>query len=358
MEVLDTTIAVVALRYIAGGLSATVDDGEWVITSYLAANAIILPITGWLIAHLGRHQLFPAVDRRVHPRFRAGWNGNASRPTVPVPRSAGFGRRWSPAIQPGRAAGCLSGGEARHRNDAVRLCRADRTGRRPDPRRLDNRRLFLAVGVPGSTSPSACWRWVRVPSHSRDPDYLTTQRMELRKRPFRFDGIGLSLLVIVVVCWGGDTQQGPGMGLAGRSVLACADAGDPVRCRPGRADLLGAAPSESGGEFPAAARTELHRLLHHHLLRLRGAVRCQHHVACLAPIAVQLRRTERRTGHVTGWILCRGRHAVRGARAWSRNRCAVGASRGSADHGRGELLDVADEPGHQSGAGSFGRGWC
>jgi DHA2 family multidrug resistance protein len=38
MEVLDTTIAVVALRYIAGGLSATVDDGEWVLTSYLAAN--------------------------------------------------------------------------------------------------------------------------------------------------------------------------------------------------------------------------------------------------------------------------------------------------------------------------------
>jgi DHA2 family multidrug resistance protein len=35
MEVLDTTIALVALRYIAGGLSATVDDGEWVITSYL-----------------------------------------------------------------------------------------------------------------------------------------------------------------------------------------------------------------------------------------------------------------------------------------------------------------------------------
>ena len=41
MEVLDTTIAVVALRYIAGGLSATVTDGEWVLTSYLAANAII-----------------------------------------------------------------------------------------------------------------------------------------------------------------------------------------------------------------------------------------------------------------------------------------------------------------------------
>ena len=48
----------VALRYIAGGLSATVDDGEWVLTSYLAANAIILPITGWLSAHLGRRNYF------------------------------------------------------------------------------------------------------------------------------------------------------------------------------------------------------------------------------------------------------------------------------------------------------------
>ena len=69
MEVLDTTIAVVALRYIAGGLSATVDDGEWVITSYLAANAIILPITGWLIARSWAPQLFPAFHRRIHPRL-------------------------------------------------------------------------------------------------------------------------------------------------------------------------------------------------------------------------------------------------------------------------------------------------
>src|SRR5208282_4082994 len=58
MEVLDIMIAVVALRYIAGGLSATVNDGEWVLTSYLAANAIILPITGWLSAHLGRRNYF------------------------------------------------------------------------------------------------------------------------------------------------------------------------------------------------------------------------------------------------------------------------------------------------------------
>ena len=60
MEVLDTTIAVVALRYIAGGLSAAVVDSEWVLTSYLAANAIVLPITGWLSAHLGRRNYFLA----------------------------------------------------------------------------------------------------------------------------------------------------------------------------------------------------------------------------------------------------------------------------------------------------------
>src|SRR5580692_8027878 len=58
MEVLDTTIANVALRYIAGGLSAPVTDSEWVITSYLAANAIVLPISGWLGARLGRRNYF------------------------------------------------------------------------------------------------------------------------------------------------------------------------------------------------------------------------------------------------------------------------------------------------------------
>jgi len=58
MEVLDTTIANVALRYIAGGLSAAEIDSEWVITSYLAANAVILPISGWLSAHLGRRNYF------------------------------------------------------------------------------------------------------------------------------------------------------------------------------------------------------------------------------------------------------------------------------------------------------------
>ena len=49
MEVLDTTIANVALRYIAGGLAVGIDESTYVITSYLVANAIVLSISGWLV---------------------------------------------------------------------------------------------------------------------------------------------------------------------------------------------------------------------------------------------------------------------------------------------------------------------
>jgi MFS transporter, DHA2 family, multidrug resistance protein len=58
MEILDTTIATASLRYIAGGLSATMNDSDWGMTSYPAANATILPITGWISAHLGRRNYF------------------------------------------------------------------------------------------------------------------------------------------------------------------------------------------------------------------------------------------------------------------------------------------------------------
>jgi MFS transporter, DHA2 family, multidrug resistance protein len=58
MEVLDTSIANVALPYIAGGLGASNDQSTWVLTSYLAANAIVLPISGWLAVRFGRKRFF------------------------------------------------------------------------------------------------------------------------------------------------------------------------------------------------------------------------------------------------------------------------------------------------------------
>ena len=54
MEVLDTAIATVALPYIAGSLSASNDEATWVLTSYLVANAVILPASNWFSLKFGR----------------------------------------------------------------------------------------------------------------------------------------------------------------------------------------------------------------------------------------------------------------------------------------------------------------
>src|SRR3981189_792124 len=54
MEVLDTAIASVALPYIAGSLSASNDEATWVLTSYLVANAIMIPASGWFALRFGR----------------------------------------------------------------------------------------------------------------------------------------------------------------------------------------------------------------------------------------------------------------------------------------------------------------
>src|SRR5947209_4563143 len=57
MEVLDTTVVNVSLPHIAGNLSASIDEATWTLTSYLVANAIILPMTGWLARTFGRKRL-------------------------------------------------------------------------------------------------------------------------------------------------------------------------------------------------------------------------------------------------------------------------------------------------------------
>lgn len=58
MEVLDTSIANVALPHIAGNMGASSDESTWVLTSYLVSNAIVLPITGWLVSLFGRKRFF------------------------------------------------------------------------------------------------------------------------------------------------------------------------------------------------------------------------------------------------------------------------------------------------------------
>src|SRR3984957_14939754 len=58
MVVLDTAIANVSLRYIAGSLGASIDESTWVVTTYLIANAVVLPVSGWLSNVIGRKRFY------------------------------------------------------------------------------------------------------------------------------------------------------------------------------------------------------------------------------------------------------------------------------------------------------------
>jgi hypothetical protein len=122
MEVLDTTIANVALRYIAGGLSAANVDSEWVITSYLAANAIILPISGWLALRLGRRNYF-LLSIAVFTLASAMCGMAGSLAFIIAARAiqgmAGGGLRAA-TVEPGGALGCIPAGKTGAGDDGVR----------------------------------------------------------------------------------------------------------------------------------------------------------------------------------------------------------------------------------------------
>jgi MFS transporter, DHA2 family, multidrug resistance protein len=200
MEVLDTTIANVALRYIAGGLSAAVTDSEWVITSYLAANAIILPISGWLAAQLGRRTYFlisiavftissvlcgmaNSLGALILFRVLQGLAGGGLQPC-----SQGILLDSFPPEKQG-AAQTLFG---------VAALLAPVLGPTLGGWITDQfswRWIFLINLPVGMVAFALCWVLVR------DPDYLRNQREELLRAPFNFDSIGLGLLVITIVCW-------------------------------------------------------------------------------------------------------------------------------------------------------------
>ena len=200
MEVLDTTIAIVALRYIVGGLSATVDDGEWVITSYLAANAIILPITGWLTAHLGRRNYF-LLSIGVFT-LSSGLCGIATN----------LGQLILFRVAQG-----LAGGGMQPCSQGVLLDAFPRERQGAAMTLFGLAALIAPVLGPtlgGWITDHYSWRWVffiNVPvgilafaacyTVLEDPDYLKVEQAELKRQPFQFDVTGLVLLVITVLCW-------------------------------------------------------------------------------------------------------------------------------------------------------------
>jgi DHA2 family multidrug resistance protein len=200
MEILDTTIANVALRYIAGGLSAAQTDADWVITAYLAANAIVLPITGWLSAHLGRRNYFllsialftvasaacgfaTSLSQMILFRVIQGLAGGGLQPcsqgilldSFPPEKQGTAMTLFGVAAVLGPIVGPTLGGW---------LC-------------VDyNWRWIFLINVPiGVVSLVAAYAMVD------DPEYLTRERAELRGKPLNFDYIGLGLLSLVMACW-------------------------------------------------------------------------------------------------------------------------------------------------------------
>src|SRR5246127_5361015 len=105
MEVLDTSIANVALPYMAGNLGASNDQSTWVLTSYLVSNAIILPISGW---RAGAQTFFHVLSRYLYGEFFALRPGTQSWTSAFVPRAARRRRRWVAANGTGHSCGHFS----------------------------------------------------------------------------------------------------------------------------------------------------------------------------------------------------------------------------------------------------------
>jgi DHA2 family multidrug resistance protein len=200
MEVLDTTIANVALRHIAGGLSAAVIDGEWVITSYLAANAVILPISGWLSIRLGRRNYFllsilvftiasalcglaTSLNMLIFSRILQGLAGGGLQPSSQGVLLDAFPKEKQGAAQTVFGIAAL---------------------------------LAPVVGptLGGYITDNYGWRWVfylNLPvglfalivcnALVFDPDYLKAQSAEARKQSRPFDTLGLCLLAITMTSW-------------------------------------------------------------------------------------------------------------------------------------------------------------
>jgi DHA2 family multidrug resistance protein len=200
MEVLDTTIANVALRYIAGGLSAAVTDSEWVITSYLAANAIILPISGWLGARLGRRNYFLlSIAIFTLSSFLCGM-------------ATSLGQLILFRVMQG-----LAGGGLQPSSQGI-LLDSFPTEKQGAAQTMFGVAALLApvVGptLGGYITDEYSWRWIfliNIPVGIaalalcaivvRDPEYLTDQRREFKKQRLNFDILGLSLLAMTMVCW-------------------------------------------------------------------------------------------------------------------------------------------------------------
>lgn len=146
MEILDTTIVNVALPHIAGSLSSSYDESTWVLTSYLVANGIVLPISAFFSRLFGRKQFFLiCIVMFTICSFLCGiatelWQ------IILFRVLQGFWWRIA-AGSAVCAAGLLQSGRSRQGIWALLYCHYCRAGDWSDIRWLDYRQLQLALGV-------------------------------------------------------------------------------------------------------------------------------------------------------------------------------------------------------------------
>jgi MFS transporter, DHA2 family, multidrug resistance protein len=193
MEVLDTSIANVALPHIAGSLSVSVHESTWVLTSYLVANAIVLPLTGWLSTIIGRKRFYmtcvilftassalcgmaTSIEQLVFFRVLQGLAGGGLQPSEQAILMDTF-----PPARRGMAMAVYT----------LAILVAP----------------VLGPTLGGYITENYSWRWIfyiNIPVGIfsvflsglvlEDPPHLKARRAELKGKPLRIDFIGLSLL--------------------------------------------------------------------------------------------------------------------------------------------------------------------
>lgn len=195
MEVLDTSIANVSLPHIAGSLSASVEESTWVITSYLVANAIILPLSGWLSSVVGRKRFYmtcvalftlssalcgmaTSLEQLVFFRVLQGLSGGGLQPSEQAILVDTF-----PPAKRGMAMAVYG----------FAILTAP----------------VLGPTLGGWITDNYTWRWIffiNIPVGClslllsgmilEDPPYLKAQRAARRGQPFRIDLIGIGLIAL------------------------------------------------------------------------------------------------------------------------------------------------------------------
>jgi DHA2 family multidrug resistance protein len=195
MEVLDTSIANLSLPHIAGSMAASYDEATWVLTSYLVANAVILPLSGWLTSVLGRKRfnmicvaiftlssvlcgMATSLPMLICFRVLQGMGGGGLQPSVQAILLDTF-----PAAKRGMAMAVY----------ALAVLVAP----------------VLGPTLGGWITDSYSWRWIfyiNLPVGIislmltqivlRDPPYMLAQRAARRGKPFQVDLMGLGLIAL------------------------------------------------------------------------------------------------------------------------------------------------------------------